>query len=25
VWHYNRRRRVINANPLYRNTLPLLF
>ena len=25
VWHYNRRRRVINANPTYRNTLPLLF
>jgi insertion element IS1 protein InsB len=24
VWHYNRRRRVINANPHYRNTLPLL-
>ncbi len=25
VWHYNRRRRVINANPAYRDTLPLLF
>ncbi len=25
VWHYNRRRRVINANPAYRNSLPLLF
>ena len=25
VWHYNRRRRVINANPAYRNTLSLLF
>jgi insertion element IS1 protein InsB len=25
VWHYNRRRRVINLNPAYRDTLPLLF
>jgi hypothetical protein len=25
VWHYNRRQRVINANPTYRGTLPLLF
>ncbi len=25
VWHYNRRRRLINANPAYRNSLPLLF
>jgi hypothetical protein len=25
VWHYNRRQRVINANPAYRGTLPLLF
>jgi len=25
VWHYNRRRRAINANPAYRNALPLLF
>jgi IS1 family transposase len=25
VWHYNRRRRLINANPRYRNILPLLF
>jgi IS1 family transposase len=25
VWHYNRRRRVILANPKYRHGLPLLF
>jgi insertion element IS1 protein InsB len=25
VWHYNRRRRVINANPQYRDTLSLRF
>jgi len=25
VWHYNRRQRAINANPAYRNSLPLLF
>lgn len=25
VWHSNRRRRVINANPVYRDSLPLLF
>jgi len=25
VWHYNCRQRVINANPTYRGTLPLLF
>lgn len=25
VWHYNRRRRLINANPAYRDALPLLF
>ncbi len=25
VWHYNRRQRVINMNPQYRSTLPLLF
>lgn len=25
VWHYNRRRRAINANPAYRDALPLLF
>lgn len=25
VWHYNRRRRLINANPTYRDALPLLF
>jgi len=25
VWHHHRRRRGINANRTYRNTLPLLF
>ena len=25
VWHYNRRRQLINANPAYRDVLPLLF
>jgi len=25
VWHYNRRRRVINVAPGYRDSLPLLF
>lgn len=25
VWHYNRRRHLINANPRYRDSLPLLF
>lgn len=25
VWHYNRRRRLINAIPGYRDSLPLLF
>ena len=25
VWHYNRRRRVINADRRYRDSLPLLF
>jgi hypothetical protein len=25
VWHYNRRQRLININPAYRGTLPLLF
>ncbi len=25
VWHYNRRRRLINAHPAYRDALPLLF
>ena len=25
VWHHNRRRRLINANPGYRDSLPLLF
>jgi len=25
VWHDNRSRRLINANPAYRNSLPLLF
>lgn len=25
VWHYNRRRRLINTNPAYRDALPLLF
>lgn len=25
VWHYHRRRRVINATPTYRHSLPLLF
>lgn len=25
VWHYNRRRRVTNAQPQLRHTLPLLF
>jgi IS1 family transposase len=25
VWHYNRRQRLINANPAYRGALPPLF
>jgi len=25
VWHYNRRRRAINADRRYRDSLPLLF
>ncbi len=25
VWHYNRRHRLINADPQYRDSLPLLF